>query len=170
MNGEIAIRRARAADHDMLEAVEWRAGLALDEYRDQLLAHPDVIHVPHDFIDAGRVLVAEVDDEIAGFAAWLPVGDGVAELDGLFVDPALWRRGIGRRLIRALRMAVWDEEMDLIFVVANPGAEAFYRQCDFVRTGEAETQFGQAFTMELDMRQPASGRTADSCPLGTKWT
>lgn len=168
MHREIAIRRARAADHDMLEAVEWRAGLALDEYRDQLLAHPDVIHVPPDFIDAGRVLVAEVDDEIAGFAAWLPVGDGVAELDGLFVDPALWRRGIGRRLIRALRTAVRDEDMDLIFVVANPGAEAFYRHCDFVRTGEADTQFGQAFTMELDMRKSAYGGAVDSCPAGRR--
>ena len=44
----------------------------------------------------GQVIVAEIDGEIAGFAA--VVG---GELDGLFVEPDLWGRGIGAALVDA---------------------------------------------------------------------
>ncbi|MFL6731744.1 MAG: GNAT family N-acetyltransferase, partial [Sphingomicrobium sp.] len=44
----------------------------------------------------GQVIVAEMDGGIAGFAA--VVG---GELDGLFVEPDLWGRGIGRALVDA---------------------------------------------------------------------
>jgi GNAT superfamily N-acetyltransferase len=47
--------------------------------------------------------VAEMLSEIVGFAVVLPRDDGHTELDGLFVEPKLWRRGVGRGLIEEVR-------------------------------------------------------------------
>src|SRR4051812_29565367 len=91
------LRLARPEEHGELEALQRRASLALPEYAAQLEANPDAIHVPPAQIANGQVIVAEMDGAIVGFAA--AVG---GELDGLFVEPDLWRRGIGRALADAV--------------------------------------------------------------------
>jgi len=42
-----------------------------------------------------RIIVAELDGDIAGFATWWLPGDGLGEVGGNAVDPALQGRGIG---------------------------------------------------------------------------
>ena len=42
----LTIRLARPEEHEELEAVQRRASLALPDYREQLEAHPDAIHLP----------------------------------------------------------------------------------------------------------------------------
>jgi GNAT superfamily N-acetyltransferase len=91
----LTIRVARPEEREALEDLQRRASLELPDYRAQLEAHPDAIHLPPAQIANGQVYVAELDGEPAGFFAL--VG---AELDGLFVEPALWRRGIGRALVQ----------------------------------------------------------------------
>src|SRR6476646_2818559 len=90
----LTIRLARAEAREELEALQRRASLALPEYREQLEANPDAIHLPPAQVANGQVHIAEVDGRVAGFAAL--VG---GELDGLFVEPDLWRRGIGAALV-----------------------------------------------------------------------
>src|SRR5207248_10488336 len=92
----LVIRVAQPEERETLEELQGRASLALPEYRAQLEAHPDAIHLPPAQVANGQVLVAELDGRIAGFAA--VVG---GELDGLFVEPELWRRGIGAALVEA---------------------------------------------------------------------
>src|SRR5438309_6352411 len=92
----LSIRLARPEEREELEELQRRASLALPEYRDQLIANPDAIHLPPAQVANGQVLVAELDARPAGFAA--VVG---GELDGLFVEPELWRRGIGTLLVDA---------------------------------------------------------------------
>jgi N-acetylglutamate synthase-like GNAT family acetyltransferase len=55
--------------------------------------------LPPEQIAAGAVFVLEQNGTIAGFAALLPRADGDAELDALFVDPAMRRCGIERSLV-----------------------------------------------------------------------
>ena len=61
--------------------------------------HPDAIELPIDQIAAGAVFVSERNGAIVGFAALLPRPDGEVELDALFVDPDVRRRGPGRSLV-----------------------------------------------------------------------
>src|ERR1700674_2411504 len=93
------VRPAAVAERGALEALQWRASLMWEEYRDALLAHPDAIALPVEQI--GRTIVAELENKPLGFAVVLPRRDGDADLDGLFVEPANWRAGIGSRLVRA---------------------------------------------------------------------
>ncbi|HKT15850.1 MAG TPA: GNAT family N-acetyltransferase [Allosphingosinicella sp.] len=155
MTGTVTVRPARLDEHGLLEQLQKDASLALDEYRERLLEHPEVLGIPEEFIGDGRVLVAESGGQLSGYAAWLPMSARVAELDGLFVRPDRWRQGIGRRLIQAVAEAAADDFYDALFVVANPTANTFYLRCGFLRTGETKTQFGVAITMSLALR--ASG-------------
>ena len=136
------IRPARPDERLDLEALQRRASLALDDYREQLLAHPDVFGVPAAQFERGDVLVAEVDGAIAGFAAL----EG-SELDGLFVEPDRWAQGIGRALVEAAVHHARRRGVTLVTVVSGPSAQAFYERCGFSVEGEEQTRFGPAVRM-----------------------
>src|SRR5262245_23797081 len=93
------IRPASLSEKLELEQLQTRASLANEGDRDALLAHPDAIQIPAEQITGGRVFVAEHEGVIVGFAAIEPREDGDSELDGLFVEPSMQRRGIARSLI-----------------------------------------------------------------------
>ena len=137
----VALRLARLEEHDALEELQRRASLQLKEFRKQLLANPDAIHLPPAQIANGQVIVAELDGEVAGFAAL--VG---GELDGLFVEPDLWRRGIGRALVNAAAHEARRKGLTLT-VIANPGVRLFYESCGLTIEGETQTRFGPALKM-----------------------
>jgi GNAT superfamily N-acetyltransferase len=137
----LTLRLARPEEHEELEELQRRASLELPEYRDQLIANPDAIYLPEGQIANGQVIVAELDGEIAGFAA--VVG---GELDGLFVEPDLWGQGIGRILVDAATHEARRRGLALS-VVANPRARRFYEHCGFTLEGEEQTRFGPALRM-----------------------
>ena len=137
----LTLRLARPEELEELEELQRRASLELPEYRDQLLANPDAIHLPPAQIANGQVIVAEIEGEIAGFAA--VVG---GELDGLFVEPDLWGGGIGRVLVDAATHEARKRGLALK-VIANPRARRFYENCGFSVEGEEQTRFGPGFRM-----------------------
>ena len=145
---DIAIRFARPAERSSLEALQWRASLANSGDRDALLANPDAIALPDEQIADSQVLVAERDGVILGFAAVLPRPDGNAELDALFVEPSLWKRGVGRLLIEQCVEVARTRAARTLHVVGNPHAEGFYVACGFRTTGSIETRFGTGLAMQ----------------------
>jgi N-acetylglutamate synthase-like GNAT family acetyltransferase len=142
MTDTISMRLATVLDHATLEALQWRASLMWEEDRDALLSHSDAIEIPIAQLHEGRVIVAEKNGTIAGFAVVLPRKDESAELDGLFVDPGRWRTGIGTRLIQAATAKAVADGADFLYVVGNPRAAEFYYACGFVLTGREQTRFG----------------------------
>jgi GNAT superfamily N-acetyltransferase len=145
---DVMIRPARYAERSLLEALQWRASLANSGDRDSLLANPDAIAVPAEQITDGHVLVAQSDGAIVGFAAVLPRPDGNAELDALFVEPTLWKRGVGRLLVDQCADLARQRGSRILHVVGNPHAEGFYVACGFRATGAVETRFGGGLAMQ----------------------
>jgi len=141
----VHIRLAHPDERLALEELQRRASLALDEYREQLEANPDAIELPLEQIERGEVLVAEVGGQIAGFAA-VVAEDDHAELDGLFVEPEMWRRGVGKALVEEAIHEARRRGLALM-VVASPTAREFYERCGFALEGESETRFGPALRM-----------------------
>ena len=137
----ITLRLAKPEEHQALEDLQRRASLELPDYREQLLANPDAIHLPPAQIANGQVIVAELDGEIVGFAA--VVG---GELDGLFVEPDMWGAGIGRALVNAAAHEARQRGLSLT-VIANPAAKGFYESCGFTVEGEEKTRFGPGLRM-----------------------
>ena len=83
----------------------------------------------------------EANGAIAGFAALLPRADGGAELDALFVEPIMRRRGMGRSLVEHCSEIARSQGCTFLHVVGNPHAEEFYIACGFRLTGTAADPF-----------------------------
>jgi ribosomal protein S18 acetylase RimI-like enzyme len=145
----LLIRRAVASEQKELEDLQLRASLTNAGDRDALLAHPDAIELPLAQIAAGGVFVAEWNGTIVGFATVEPRGDGESELDALFVDPNMRRRGIARSLIQHCAEVARTQKSAALCVVGNPHAKDFYTACGFNVVGTTETRFGTGLLMRM---------------------
>ncbi|SCB07606.1 GNAT family N-acetyltransferase [Rhizobium hainanense] len=81
-----------------------------------------------------RVLLAVLDDRLVGIgaiaASFEPAFEGRGEIKSLYVDPAIKRQGIGRRLMRDMArefVSMGYSAIGLGVVVGNEPAIAFYR-------------------------------------------
>ena len=70
----------------------------------------------------------------------------VRALDGLFVEPAQMRRGIGRALVEDAAARARSRGALVMDVTAGP-AQPFYERAGFTVTGHASTRFGTAVRM-----------------------
>ena len=93
------------------------------------------------------MFVSEYEGAIVGFAAIEPRQDGESELDGLFVEPRMQRRGIAKSLIEHCAEIVRKQGSTAIHVVGNPHATEFYSACGFEVIGTTETRFGPGILM-----------------------
>ena len=140
----LTIRPARIGERAQLEDLQRRASL-IGPYRDDLLAFPDAIELPAEQFERGQALVAESEGRVAAFAVVLD-NQGKAELDGLFVEPELWRQGIGSALVADAAHQARRQGLSLT-MVASPEARVFYEKCGFTVEQETETRFGPALLM-----------------------
>jgi GNAT superfamily N-acetyltransferase len=143
MMDENSPRPARPDEQPALERILRRASLEAPDYRYQLLTHPEVLALPVEQIEAGRVFVSTVDRKPAGFCVIMPASAGEAELEGLFVDPPFWGRGIGRLLVHHAATVASGMGATRMSVVAGHEARGFY--------GETRTQFAPTLVMHLTL-------------------
>ena len=143
----VSIRPARSDEQKMLESLQRRASLSNPGDRDALLANPDAIAVPLEQLSEGCVFVAERKGAVVGFAAVIPRPDGGAELDALFVEPHLWKHGVGRLLFDHVAKIARVRTASFLHVIGNPHAEGFYISCGFHITGTVKTRFGIGLAM-----------------------
>ncbi len=151
MHIKTIIRAAKPTDKDELEALQWRASLNNPGDRDALAARPDAIELPVQQLIDGGVYVAEGADCIKGFAAILRRADGDSELDALFVEPQVWRHGIGRALLDHCSDVARLNGSRALHVVGNPHAEGFYKSCDFEVLGTMQMRFGMGLLMKKSL-------------------
>jgi GNAT superfamily N-acetyltransferase len=150
-SGAPAIRIARTDERVVLIELQRRASLANEGDRAMVLANPGIIDIPLAQFEDGCVLVAERDGALIGLAVVLPLDDGAAELDGLFVEPSAWRQGIGRHLVEAACTHAAKRGAQSLHVIANPHAGTFYGTCGFEPLGEVKTEFADP---AISMRKP----------------
>jgi N-acetylglutamate synthase-like GNAT family acetyltransferase len=150
---DIVVRPARQTERSSLEALQRRASLSNPGDRDALLAHPDAIALPLEHITDGDVFVAERDGVVVGFATLLPRPDGHAELEALFVEPSLWKGGIGRVLVDHCARVARQRSSPILHVVGNPHAEGFYIACGFRTAGTVDTRFGLGLAMRRELER-----------------
>ena len=90
------------------------------------------------------VMVADIDDQLAGFVCVFPEEDAVwgSFLDNLHIAPQLTGKGIGRRLLSeaARRLLTNGSRGGLYFWVIerNQNARRFYERAGAVTVGSAE--------------------------------
>jgi GNAT superfamily N-acetyltransferase len=151
-HGPARIRHATAEEAPKLEALQRRSSDIWEAYREQLAANPDAIELPRTFIDNQWVRVA-VDDigTPIGFSVVMPTDGPVHELDGLFVEPAYMRRGVGRALVEDAAARALAHGAECLEVTGGP-AQQFYERVGFYLVGDAQTRFGPAVRMRRELR------------------
>lgn len=150
------IRDARSGEARALEELQRRSSLVWEEYREQLLAHPDAISLPERAITDGTVRVACGPERVLGFSVAVSSADpaGPDELDGLFVEPDAMRGGVGRALIADVADRAARRGVRVVEVTANPRALEFYRAVGFRDLHEVPTRFGPGLRMRLVLDTP----------------
>lgn len=146
----ITVRDGRLDEREALEALQGRSSRVWADHRADLDAHPDAIVVEEAWFgsEAAQVRVAEVDGAVGGFSVVLPAEEaGVAELDGLFVEPELLGAWIGRLLVEDAADRARAAGKAAIAVIANENALGFYEKAGFTVVGGAQSRFGPAARM-----------------------
>jgi GNAT superfamily N-acetyltransferase len=147
----VHIRYGHVSERSALEELQRRASLVYEGTRADLLAHPDAIELPDVQLEDQRVRVAEITSQPVGFSVTLPQTPGAWELDGLFVEPSQWGKGIGRALVIDAMDLARHDGVRVIEVTANPRAEGFYKKLGFSETGRVQTRFGPGIRMCLEI-------------------
>ncbi len=104
-------------------------------------------------VDSGQVVVAVLDCEVVGFAA---VDPDEHLLDHLYVDPAVHRTGVGRRLVDHAR-AGHDGPLQLWTFTGNGSARAFYAAVGAVELYETDGSGNEERTPDVRLELPAWG-------------
>ncbi len=73
-------------------------------------------------VDEDVVIVVDMGGVLAGFASLTEMGETAGNLDLLYVDPTYSRRGIGKRLIRAIEDEALRLDMTALWVDASAPA------------------------------------------------
>jgi N-acetylglutamate synthase-like GNAT family acetyltransferase len=150
----VAIRDADITDMDDLRRVFQRASLSNENDRGLLEEHPERLVLSEEGVLEQRTRVAVADDgTVVGFGTYL-ISDGLAELEGLFVDPRWTRRGIGAALVLDISARLDELRFQRLEVTANPHAMAFYEHLGFAVDRFVDTSGLPAPRMSRPTRSP----------------
>ena len=85
-------------------------------------------------IRASQVQVAELDGRLAGMAE-VKSGGGTVQLEKLFVEPAMLRKGTGRKLLDWAKATARAAGATALVIEADPDAAEFYRRMGAIDDG-----------------------------------
>lgn len=97
--------------------------------------------ISSDFIHDNHVYVAEENGQIQGFYALIVTGDK-AELDHMWVKPALIGTGIGKELFLDAMERAAALKVSAVEISSDPNAAGFYRRMGATEIGETDASFG----------------------------
>jgi N-acetylglutamate synthase-like GNAT family acetyltransferase len=136
-------RVATAADRAVLQALQRRSVPAAGECP-PLLVDAHAPPLAFEQIDECQVILAERGEDVLGFAAIRPRGDGDCELQALFVELDRWRLAAGQLLVEHCADAARLQGARALHATGDPGAEPFHVGCGFELVGTASTPQGPA--------------------------
>ena len=147
------IRLAQPTERTVLDNILRQASLANPDDRHFLLAHPEVMVIDPSQLEAARVYVAETASQVVGFASVLAPTNASSEIDGVFVLPGQWRKGVGRALIGACIARAKSEGAGQLHAVVNPHAVSFYMSLGFTVSmrNAVNVQAGFAYDMSCNL-------------------
>lgn len=144
---QVTVRLARTEEHQSLEALLTRAAMADEMYRAALLANRYQLTLPVEQIGAGQVFAADLEGRVVGVASVVFRNEGGVEIDGLFVEPELWRRGIGRALVGRCEGFARKAGASSLHALASHRSAAFYTAMGFQTVRAFENSFAPALVM-----------------------
>jgi len=85
--------------------------------------------------DESKQLFLWKEEDIVGIIGTFIINDETVEIQHISVNPSHRQQGIGKKMVRALRVAYQDKELK-----PNEYTAAFFERCDFEEDAEQEGQ------------------------------
>jgi GNAT superfamily N-acetyltransferase len=138
MAGLFSVRDARPDDQRDLTRLCVRATMQAGYDEAFIDRTMPALTITMPLIIGGYVRVAEDETGgVVGVTAVRPTAvQGIALLEGIFVDPPFWKRGIGRVLFEAAVTRAKALKAGALMIYAEPSAEGFYKRLGAIRIGE----------------------------------
>jgi GNAT superfamily N-acetyltransferase len=161
---KVAVRSATPQDAGSIVEVALRAWE--EGFRGIVPAEIDAAHAWNRDRVSAR-LAERLDGRVMGYLVFGPTRDRDAprragEIWALYVHPEVWRRGLGRALVRYATGELREAGCDVVTLwtlAESPSARAFYEACGFVHDGA--TQRREALGNAVEVRYIAQiGRTS----------
>ena len=157
--GNLAVRRARTDEAALLSDLG-AASKASWGYDDAFMAvYRAEFDLTPAFIEDNLVYAAESDGAVVGFFALEPQPGGVEyQLLDLFVRPDRFGQGIGRALLSRALSEARQSGAELLYLLSDPNAEAFYLRMGAFRQGRQRSRSGARVLARLafDLRAAAA--------------
>jgi len=145
------IRRAEVSDADDIAGIHVRSyqhaykSLMQSEYLESLTVEKQTAKWQK-WLEGGTTLVAESEQKLLGFCSVgetrdEDLGPSVGEVYALYIEPGLWRGGIGTNLCNAGLQTLWEAgfERVMLWVLAeNVVGRGFYEKHGFSPDGHEE--------------------------------
>lgn len=127
MGEAMTTRPAGAGEAEQLSDLCWRSKAHWGYDSHFMDACREALTVRDEWIGREWVIVAEIDDEVAGVAAIAPDGSQF-EVALFFVDPTQMGKGVGAVLFNAMVTRARQEEVGALRILSDPNAVEFYRK------------------------------------------
>jgi len=131
------IRRATPDEADTLTAIAHAAKRHWNYPERWIEQWSADLTITPDFIANNEVYVAVAGGGIAGCCA-LVVGDSLAELEHMWIDPQQMGKGVGRALFKHTTQRASELGLAELELSADPNAEGFYEKMGAKRIGEIQ--------------------------------
>lgn len=122
---ELIVRRATAADSEMLTRISFAAKRHWNYPDSYFETWKDELTITPDYIAEHTVLVAEQGGDPVGYAS-LVAQDGENCLDHLYVLPICIGKGIGSRLLAEMKTFCREQAIRQLTIFSDPHAQGFY--------------------------------------------
>lgn len=130
------IRRARSEDAGEVSALAVQSKAAWGYDRRHMEVFRAELTLTGDQLFERQAHVAESSGHVVGFYTLVPVSGAEMELDHLFVDPALMRRGIGSVLMTHAITRCREMGVAELKIISDPNAVGFYEAHGATIVGE----------------------------------
>jgi ribosomal protein S18 acetylase RimI-like enzyme len=154
---KLVVRRYTGADH---EAVIDLHNRALNQVGANLGEGPwneDLKNIERVYLDnGGEFLVGTVDETIVAMGAIRRVGDGVAEVKRMRVDPAFQRKGYGQRILSLLEEFARRNgyrHLTLDTTTRQTAAQMLYEKNGYRRAGMTKVEQFDVILYEKDLTE-----------------
>jgi GNAT superfamily N-acetyltransferase len=132
---KMQIRRATPDEADILTSIAHAAKRHWNYPETWIEQWSADLTISPGFIADNEVYVAVAGEAIAGCCA-LVVGDSLAELEHMWIDPKQMGRGVGRALFEHMTQRASQLGLAELELSADPHAEGFYERMGARRIGE----------------------------------
>ena len=138
MGNEVTIRRSAPEDAETLTTIALEAKRHWG-YPEHWIKHWESdLTISSDFIRDTHVYVDEENGEIRGFYA-LCIADNKAELEHMWVTPAVIGTGIGKELFLDAMERAAKLDLGSVEISSDPNAAGFYKRMGATQIGETDS-------------------------------